>query len=685
MKKKFLKISITLLFFILALFIFNSKVLAAQKYSAPLSYSNANLYYIKNWKGEHCIASTISVYEKVNGSKVKLSKIPKMTLESTDGKVSQSIYVEKRNNTYYFDFSINKLDFSKKYIIKIKSGNPNNTYKAQTLSISDELIIASSKIYVTASQNTLTLSNTYSAPLSCSKANLNYIKNWKGETCIASTISVYEKINDSKVKLSKLPEMTLESTDGKVSQSIYVEKRNNTYYFDFPIDRLDFSKEYVIKIKSCNPKNKAKPQTLSIVNEFIPITNKHIYVTLNKNNISFAKTYSSKIRCDSANLQLLYNWNGDICIGGTLNIKEYISNDYYNLTATPKINMYSEDGKLYKSAYIEKRNNKYYFDVIINDIKLNKNYYFEIETGNKDCKASAIRIPLKSISNFLESPYKSSFKNNLVSFTKNYTKISKGTYGYSGLCYSSNSNKGSKLGYYKIGNGPNVLFAVFELHGYEDLWARDGQELVYIAENFVKKLGESNDKYIANNWTVYVFPKANPDGLNYGHTNNGFGRTTLYSTIGKGIDLNRCWGTQFKANYSARNYTGSSAFAAYEARFLRDFMLKNKSKTGKTIVIDLHGWTTQLIGDHEICLNYYGPQFYGSYNNSLSKYTSSYGKGYMINWVRYNLRNNNGTYARSALIELPSAGISNHQSVINSKYAQKYYNATVNMLKNILK
>ena len=113
-------------------------------------------------------------------------------------------------------------------------------------------------------------------------------------------------------------------------------------------------------------------------------------------------------------------------------------------------------------------------------------------------------------------------------------------------------------------------------------------------------------------------------------------------------------------------------------------MLENKSKYGQTIVIDLHGWTTQLIGDKSICLNYFGPQFYGSYSNSLSKYTSSYGSGYMINWARNNLGNLNGVAARSALIELPSAGIYNHNSVVNAGYSQKYYNAIVNMLKGIL-
>lgn len=396
----------------------------------------------------------------------------------------------------------------------------------------------------------------YSAPLTFSKADLYHTTANKGKSYLAGTISAYEKINNSKVKLSKLPKITLQSTDGKFSQSIYVYKEGNKYFFSFCIDNLNLSKKYTLKIKSGNSNNTHKAQTLAILNDSISIGNKYMHATI---------------------------------------------------------------------------------------------------------------------------------KSNSISLSKNCTTVSKGTYGYSGLYYSSNKKKGSKLEYYKIGTGPNVLFAVFELHGYEDLWAKDGQELVYIAEDFVKKLGQSNDKYIANNWTVYVFPKANPDGLNYGYTNNGPGRTTLYSTNGKGIDLNRCWSTNFRASYSARNYTGSSAFAAYEARFLRDFMIKNKSKKGQTIVIDLHGWTTQLIGDKGICLNYYGPQFYGSYKNSLSKYTSSYGKGYMINWARNNLSNNKGVKARSALIELPSAGIKNHQSVVKAKYSQKYYNATIKMLKNILR
>ena len=41
----------------------------------------------------------------------------------------------------------------------------------------------------------------------------------------------------------------------------------------------------------------------------------------------------------------------------------------------------------------------------------------------------------------------------------------------------------------------------------------------------------------------------------------------------------------------------------------------------------------------------------------------------------------NGRVARSALIELPSAGINSHQDVVNNNYAGRYIEATLNMLR----
>ena len=256
-----------------------------------------------------------------------------------------------------------------------------------------------------------------------------------------------------------------------------------------------------------------------------------------------------------------------------------------------------------------------------------------------------------------------------------------GTFGYSGLKVKGDS-RGQNLKYYKIGNGPNVFFAVFTIHGFEDNFGRDGTEISVIAENFVNRLLTDQDTSLLNKWTIYVFPDVNTDGRNYGYTNNGPGRTTMTSaSSNKGVDLNRCWSTSFVPLYNSRNYTGSQPFLAYESRYLRDFLLSKRATNGQTILVDLHGWLTQVIGDEGIC-NYYKQQL------PSCKYTSSYGKGYLINWARENL-GANGRTARSALIELPDIGangkkIKSHQDVVNSKYSEKYINATLNMLRGIV-
>ena len=255
-----------------------------------------------------------------------------------------------------------------------------------------------------------------------------------------------------------------------------------------------------------------------------------------------------------------------------------------------------------------------------------------------------------------------------------------GTYGKTGLNVADKG--GSELKYLKCGTGKNVFFATFAIHGYEDKWDKDGYELIEIANNFYNKLLEDKDYDLAEKWTIYIFPGVNQDGLQEGSTNNGPGRTTLYSQApqNKGIDLNRCWqiGSTYEKFTSDRNYNGDTGFQAYEAQALRDFMLKNKSKDGQTILVDLHGWTQQLIGDENIC-SYYEQQFPENNKRSVGRY----GSGYMISWGRTYL-GSQGRPAKTALIELPRDGVKNHQSVIDKDFSNRYINATMKMLEKII-
>lgn len=228
-----------------------------------------------------------------------------------------------------------------------------------------------------------------------------------------------------------------------------------------------------------------------------------------------------------------------------------------------------------------------------------------------------------------------------------YANFTSGTYGNSGL--------GKTLKYYKIGNGPNVAFAVFEQHGWEDEWAYDGIELVKIADRVMSNLSNSG---INGNWTLYVIPYANPDGITNGYTNNGPGRCTVTTKI----DMNRCWPTNFRPYYTSRNYTGSTPLAAPEAVALKDFILNNIGNQQK-IILDIHGWLNQTYGDSTIA-KYFGEQFgFG--------HSATYGSGYLETWGK-------SIGAKSCLVELPVP--SSAQDIINRDFSGKVANAIRNML-----
>lgn len=248
----------------------------------------------------------------------------------------------------------------------------------------------------------------------------------------------------------------------------------------------------------------------------------------------------------------------------------------------------------------------------------------------------------------------------VLGFRKFYEQ---GTYGTSGKRQSGQG--GYDLTYYKIGKGSKHLFTTFSIHGFEDYYWKDGSELTYMANQFKDYLYNNLSENLINEWTIYIFPNLNPDGQYDGWTNNGPGRTTVYSNAPnhQGIDMNRACSIGFQRMTSARNYTGTAAFQAPEAAQLRDFILSHQGSSN--VLIDVHGWLNETIGDNGVG-SYYRSEF------GISKHIGSYGNGYLINWAR-SLPN-----TRSMLLELP--GVSNHNQVVNWDYAGKFNRATMRLL-----
>ena len=233
--------------------------------------------------------------------------------------------------------------------------------------------------------------------------------------------------------------------------------------------------------------------------------------------------------------------------------------------------------------------------------------------------------------------------------------VTEGVYGKSG--------KGRDLEYYRIGNGKKVLFSVFGVHGYEDAWNGDSQELKIIAEKAVNRLrSEYNTKGIdLSEWSVYIIPSANPDGRIDGWTNYGPGRTTVTTKN----DINRSFPTGFTPYYSDRNYTGPTALGSPEAKALYGFINKTMEGATEKVLLDVHGWENKTIGNPSIA-RYFDNEF--GFRN-INKYPG----GFVITY-------GNAIGAKSVLVEFPVPY--SHQDILRRDFSGKFSNGLVNILLN---
>lgn len=194
------------------------------------------------------------------------------------------------------------------------------------------------------------------------------------------------------------------------------------------------------------------------------------------------------------------------------------------------------------------------------------------------------------------------------------------TYGTSG--------QGRSLKAYRFGDGKNTLVLTFAIHGFEDAWDGDGEALVYTADRVMQDLARNATLLLDYDWSVYVLPCLNPDGLLSGHTNNGFGRCTS-----AGIDMNRSFPYRWTSYTSSRYRNGSAPLACPESKALAGF-LQSIGGTGKKVLVDTHGWTSQLLtsGGKGTLYNCFHAQFPTNSHQSLT-----HAAGYLTSYAAYSL------------------------------------------------
>ena len=317
---------------------------------------------------------------------------------------------------------------------------------------------------------------------------------------------------------------------------IYAEKAGNKTYFNVYNDRYDFelllnnveSGEYTIYAEATANNGKTYKEKLWIggsLRKDITVAGMK-KVAIITNNILIEKR-EKDIEYVIEQPELVALIDERQYIYGNLNVKlKDISNNSYS--SIKEVKIYAERDGTKHQFYVKKiGTDKYYYDFIINHLKNFENYniYIEVEENNgkiykRGLDFSKIGRKVLTVKGFERRVNLQGANLYIEKVREDEVNFEQGIYGQSGLKVKGDS-RGQDLKYYKFGNGKNVFYATFAVHGFEDLWNNDGKELTYIAERFKDYLIRIGKSDIFKDWTLYVFPQANPDGANHGWTNDG--------------------------------------------------------------------------------------------------------------------------------------------------------------------
>ena len=236
------------------------------------------------------------------------------------------------------------------------------------------------------------------------------------------------------------------------------------------------------------------------------------------------------------------------------------------------------------------------------------------------------------------------------------------------------SGEGRDLVAYRFGQGKNVFVLGFCIHGWEDNFPRDGGALVYTAGVVMRRLADRIKTVRQKDWSVYILPCMNPDGLLSGSSHNGPGRlTTTYLTGGKlssahGVDMNRSFPAGWTKRENERNFTGGAPLSCRESKALAEF-IKSVKGSRANLLLDVHGWM-QLIFS---CSGENVP-FYKALHGKFPQcpYGVLTGQGYFCTYAR-------SLGYESGLFEFP-ADVGSMDRFKSSGYAEKFADAVITLV-----
>ena len=379
-----------------------------KQYKGTINTELYSIGVIQSSRGRNYISGKIYIAEWTEGKCLTPSTLPKITLKSTDGKYSKATYIDYLSGIeYYFDIDVEDIDTEKEYYLEVELTNPNNqaskVEQTQRAKINQKGQVGketNGKVVKVLDNNVIKFENTsgYKGTINTELYKIGVIQSSRGRNYISGKIYIAEWTEGKCLTPSTLPKITLKSTDGKYSKATYIDYLSGIeYYFDIDVEDIDTEKEYYLEVELTNPNNQASKveQTQRAkINQKGQVgkeTNGKVVKVLDNNVIKFENTsgYKGTINTELYKIGVIQSSKGRNYISGKIYIAEWTEGKCLTPSMLPKITLKSTDGQYSEVTYIDYLSGiEYYFDIDIENINIEKQYYLEVELTNPNNQAS---------------------------------------------------------------------------------------------------------------------------------------------------------------------------------------------------------------------------------------------------------------------------------------------------------
>ena len=220
--------------------------------------------------GRYYITGEILIAEWIDGVACLPKDVPEMTIKSTDGNFSTGIAVTHNEGLSYIYYRIlDGLDIEKEYYLEAaltseKNISTNKTQKVNmpTMTVGEyqgtTLKINNNKLYFSIGG--------YIGDINTDLKEIQLNKNNDGRYYLSGNMLVAEWKEGIAYIPNSLPKLTLKSTDGKISISMYISYLEGlNYYYDVFIDSIDKSKQYYIEAELTGEDNIGTKKTQTVL------------------------------------------------------------------------------------------------------------------------------------------------------------------------------------------------------------------------------------------------------------------------------------------------------------------------------------------------------------------------------------------------------------------------------------